>query len=93
MATTQTDAAIDAVGEVLPFLLSLLGSFFPQLKPVIPVITQVLPPALAGVKTVIDQTGATPTQAGAAVAAHLTPGLENSPALGPRLVVDNTASS
>jgi phage-related protein len=80
---TEADAAIDAVGEVLPFVLNLVGSFFPTLKPIIPVITQVLPAALSGVKTVIDQTGASPTQAAAAVAAHLTPGLPNSPALSP----------
>ena len=77
------DSEFEAAGTILPIALNLAATFFPPLKPFVPVIVQVLPTVLAAVKSVIDSTGATPTQAAAAVAAHLTPGLPNSPALSP----------
>lgn len=86
MVSQTTTTIENEVIQDLPFALSFAEKFFPTLRVIDPILLQILPAAIAAVNTIVEQTGANHTQAAAAVAAHLTPGLPNLPALSPAQV-------
>lgn len=83
MVSSTTQLIETAAVKDIPIALAVAETFFPSMKPIDAVLVPVLPSVIEAINTIIDMTGATPTQAAAAVAAHLTPGLPNSPALSP----------
>jgi hypothetical protein len=89
VSSTLQKVETEAIRDV-PLALGVAETFFPAIRPIDAILVPLLPTIIEAVNTIIDATGATPTQAAAAVAAHLTPGLPNSPALSPTPQVAKT---
>lgn len=76
----EIEDALTAAEKILPVILTPLSMFFPQLTAVMKYL-QLLPIAIQAVDTVGQVTGRPGQHAVDVVAAHLTPGAPNAPAL------------